>query len=34
MTVPADQLRNYLGITDVKATQGDHPLALINSTLI
>lgn len=33
MTVPADQLRNYLGITDVKATQGDHPLALIDSTL-
>lgn len=34
MTVPADQLRNYLGITEVVATQGDHPLALINSTLI
>lgn len=34
MTVPADQLRNYLGITDVKATQGDHPLALIDSTLV
>jgi 3',5'-cyclic AMP phosphodiesterase CpdA len=33
MTVPADQLRNYLGITDVKAAQGDHPLALIDSTL-
>lgn len=33
LTVPADQLRNYLGITDVKATQGDHPLALIDSTL-
>lgn len=33
MTVPADQLRNYLGITDVRATQGDHPLALIDSTL-
>jgi 3',5'-cyclic AMP phosphodiesterase CpdA len=34
MTVPADQLRNYLGLTEVLATQGDHPLALINSTLI
>jgi len=34
MSVPADQLRNYLGITDVKATQGDHPLALIDSTLV
>ncbi|MFJ3484745.1 metallophosphoesterase family protein [Pseudomonas sp. NPDC090202] len=33
MTVPADQLRNYLGLTDVRATQGDHPLALIDSTL-
>ncbi len=33
LTVPADQLRNYLGITDVRATQGDHPLALIDSTL-
>ena len=34
MTVAADQLRNYLGITDVRATQGDHPLALIDSTLV
>lgn len=34
MTVAADQLRNYLGITDVKATQGEHPLALIDSTLV
>jgi hypothetical protein len=34
MTVAADQLRNYLGITEVVATQGDHPLALINSTLV
>ncbi|ALI03471.1 3',5'-cyclic-AMP phosphodiesterase [Pseudomonas sp. FW306-02-F02-AA] len=34
MTVAADQLRNYLGITEVKATQGDHPLALIDSTLV
>jgi 3',5'-cyclic AMP phosphodiesterase CpdA len=33
LTVPADQLRNYLGITDVRATQGEHPLALIDSTL-
>ncbi|NBF01485.1 metallophosphoesterase [Pseudomonas sp. Fl5BN2] len=34
MTVAADQLRNYLGITDVLATQGEHPLALLDSTLI
>ncbi|RON09029.1 metallophosphoesterase [Pseudomonas brassicacearum] len=34
MTVAADQLRNYLGITEVKATQGNHPLALIDSTLV
>ncbi|QAX85382.1 metallophosphoesterase [Pseudomonas sp. DTU12.3] len=34
MTVAADQLRNYLGLTDVRATQGDHPLALIDSTLV
>ncbi|MDE1166149.1 MAG: metallophosphoesterase [Pseudomonas sp.] len=33
LSVPADQLRNYLGITDVRATQGNHPLALINTTL-
>ncbi len=33
LKVPADQLRSYLGITNVKATQGDHPLALIDSTL-
>ncbi|MFJ3116873.1 metallophosphoesterase family protein [Pseudomonas protegens] len=33
MTVAADQLRNYLGITDVRATQGEHPLALLDSTL-
>ncbi|QZP32697.1 metallophosphoesterase family protein [Pseudomonas sp. DR48] len=34
MTVAADQLRNYLGLTDVRATQGEHPLALIDSTLV
>jgi len=33
MTVAVDRLRSYLGITDVKAVQGDHPLALIDSTL-
>jgi 3',5'-cyclic AMP phosphodiesterase CpdA len=33
MKVPADQLRSYLGITDVVTVQGDHPLALVNSTL-
>ncbi|MBB1613349.1 metallophosphoesterase [Pseudomonas sp. UMC65] len=34
MTVAADQLRNYLGITDVRAIQGEHPLALLDSTLV
>ncbi|QYN03153.1 metallophosphoesterase [Pseudomonas protegens] len=34
MTVAADQLRNYLGITDVRATHGEHPLALLDSTLV
>lgn len=33
MKVPADQLRSYLGITDVKAVRGEHPLALVDSTL-
>ncbi len=33
MKVPADQLRNYLGITDVVSIQGSHSLALVNSTL-
>ena len=33
MKVPAEQLRSYLGITDVKTVQGDHPLALVDSTL-
>ena len=33
MTVPAEQLRNYLGITEVKTVPGDHPLALVDSTL-
>jgi 3',5'-cyclic AMP phosphodiesterase CpdA len=34
VTVPADQLRSYLGITDVKTVQSDHPLALVDSTLV
>jgi 3',5'-cyclic AMP phosphodiesterase CpdA len=34
MTVAGDQLRNYLGLTEVVATQSNHPLALINSTLV
>jgi hypothetical protein len=33
MKVPADQLRTYLGITDVKAAEGQHQLALTNFTL-
>ena len=33
MTVPADALRGYLGITDVAFTVGKTELALIDSTL-
>lgn len=33
MQVPADQLRSYLGITEVKSVDGEGSLALINSTL-
>ena len=33
LTVPGDQLRSYLGITDVKTTQSDHPLALVDAAL-
>ena len=33
LQVPADQLRRYLGITDVNAVTGNHPLALTDSTL-
>jgi len=33
MKVPAEELRSYLGITDVKTVQGAHPLALVDSTL-
>jgi 3',5'-cyclic AMP phosphodiesterase CpdA len=33
MKVPAEQLRSYLGLTDVKTVPGDHPLALVDSTL-
>ncbi len=33
MKVPAEQLRSYLGITDVKEIKGGHTLALVNSTL-
>ena len=33
LTVPADQLRNYLGITDVKTVAGNNALALTDSTL-
>ncbi|WP_410210288.1 metallophosphoesterase family protein [Aquirhabdus sp.] len=34
MKVPSDQLRSYLGITDVKTVQGSHTLALVNTTLV
>jgi hypothetical protein len=33
MKVPADQLRNVLGITDVNYVKGKHSLAIIDSTL-
>ena len=34
MKVPADQLRNVLGITDVNYVQGQHALALVDSNLV
>ncbi len=33
MKVPADQLRNVLGLTDVNYVQGRHALALVDSSL-
>jgi Icc protein len=33
MTVPADQLRSYLGITDVNYVAGNHALAVVDSKL-
>ncbi len=33
MTVPADKLRSVLGITSVKHVQGEHALALVDSSL-
>jgi len=33
MKVPADELKSVLGITDVKHVQGQHALAVIDSTL-
>lgn len=33
MTVPADQLRSYLGLTEVTARQGSHQFALVDATL-
>jgi 3',5'-cyclic-AMP phosphodiesterase len=33
MTVPADQLRSYLGITNVNYVQGQHALAVVDSKL-
>src|SRR5512143_1722989 len=33
LTVPAEQLRSYLGLTEVKTVPGNHPLALVDSTL-
>jgi hypothetical protein len=33
MKVPAERLRQVLGITEVKVTAGAHPLALVDSTL-
>lgn len=34
MKVPADQLRSVLGITDVNYVQGQHALALVDSSLV
>jgi 3',5'-cyclic AMP phosphodiesterase CpdA len=33
MKVPAEQLRSYLGLTEVNTAAADHPLALIDATL-
>jgi hypothetical protein len=33
MTVPTDQLRSLLGVTDVNYVRKRHALALIDSTL-
>jgi hypothetical protein len=33
MTVPADQLRSYLGITNVNYVAGHHALAVVDSKL-
>jgi hypothetical protein len=33
MKVPAEQLRNLLGITDVNYVRGQHALAVVDSTL-
>jgi hypothetical protein len=33
MTVPAEQLRNYLGLTSVSYREGAHSLAVIDPTL-
>jgi 3',5'-cyclic-AMP phosphodiesterase len=33
MKVPADRLRQLLGVTDVNYTRGKHALAVIDSTL-
>lgn len=34
MKVPAEQLRNVLGVTDVNYVQGHHALGLVDSTLL
>jgi hypothetical protein len=33
MTVPADQLKSILGITDVTYVRGKHSLAVVDSSL-
>ena len=33
LTVPADRLASYLGVTAVRAVPGDRPLAIVDSTL-
>jgi len=33
MKVPADQLRSFLGLTNVRYVEGNHSLAIVDATL-
>jgi hypothetical protein len=33
MKVPAEQLKSFLGITDVNYVRGQHALAIVDATL-